>query len=100
MRIGSDGKILTNLNIETPDASNFQELSSDLADLSSEELGSQIDEINQASNDLMQTIAGIEGAVPEDLAAAAAAAGAARDAAEAEKTKRNECNANPEGEGC
>ena len=46
LRIGSDGKILTNLDIETPDVSNFQELSSDLADLSSEELGSQIDEIN------------------------------------------------------
>jgi len=44
----------------------------------------------------MQTIAGIDGAVSEDLAAAAAAAGAARDAAEAEKRKQNECNANPE----
>ena len=46
----------------------------------------------------MQTIAGIEGAVSEDLAAAAA--GAARDAAQEELRKRNECNANPEGEGC
>ena len=94
-----DVTILTE-DIESPNASDFQELTKDIADLTKEELGAQIDEINQASNDLMQTIAGIEGAVPEDLAAAAAAAGAARDAAEAEKRKRNECNANPEGEGC
>ena len=99
LRIGADGEILTNYNIEnieTPDASDFQELTKDIAELSSEELGAQMDAINQASNDLMQTIAGIDGAVPEDLAAAAAAAGAARDAANEEKRKRDACNANPD----
>ena len=99
LRIGSDGEILTNYNIEnieTPDASDFQELTKDIADLTKEELGAQIDEINQASDDLMQTIAGIDGAVPEDLAAAAAAAGAARDAANEAKRKRDACNANPD----
>ena len=94
-----DVTILTE-DIESPDASDFQELTKDIADLTKDELGAQIDEINQASNDLMQTIAGIEGAVSEDLAAAAAAAGAARDAAQEELRKRNECNADPEGEGC
>jgi hypothetical protein len=90
-----DVTILTE-DMETPEASDFQELTKDIADLTKEELVDRIDEINQASNDLMQTIAGIDGAVPEDLAAAAAAAGAARDAADAEKSKQNACNANPD----
>ena len=64
-----DVTILTE-DIESPNASDFQELTKDIADLTKEELGAQIDEINQASNDLMQTIAGIDGAVSEDLAAA------------------------------